>query len=87
MEVKLSNGNIVEVNCDECNNINCDKSECFVVSDNVQKVEYRILSYCRKDILESNVNRCIEEGWRPIGGVAIEYSDNLPIYIQAMYKG
>ena len=50
---------------------------------------YTVVIAPSKEKLLSEVNRLIESGWSPQGGLSIEYPANaaLPMYGQALVKG
>ena len=51
--------------------------------------DYKILKYIHRNHLERKVASCIEEGWQPLGGVAVclyTTSGNYTEYYQAIVK-
>lgn len=46
-------------------------------------IEYEIAGDTTIDGLVKNVNKCIEDGWQPIGGISISESGS---YLQSLIK-
>jgi hypothetical protein len=52
-------------------------------------MEYKVLEANKARDLQEEVNRSIQDGWTPLGGVAVVYSStsNYWWFYQAMVKG
>jgi len=49
-------------------------------------MEYKILADTEPNLLEKRVNEHIQEGWQPLGGIAIPTDNEGEFYFQAMIK-
>jgi hypothetical protein len=51
-------------------------------------MEYTIVSVIGGELFIEEVNQCIEQGWKPIGGVSVtkQGAGDLLVYHQAMIK-
>ena len=49
-------------------------------------MEYTIIDKISIDSLETEVHELIDNGWKPIGGVAVHSEDGLTHFYQAMVK-